>query len=158
MRAAWGVVAALGAVEIGLSWLSWDRARQEHVVYVLTPMVDVVPGGAPLTGEEAARLGPALRTQADARDMQSAFAWLGSTLSLDDLLRGVESLEASPHPLAPEQREAARAVLEAARADHAEIVKLQRDILADEAAIGADVAAVLALLPPEEQGRLRGPR
>lgn len=158
MRSAWGLVAGLVGLEVVLSWLSWDRARQEHVVYVLTPMVDVVPGGAPLSAEEALRLGPALRTQVDARDMQSAFAWLGSTLSLDDLMRGVESLEASPHPMDADQRAAARALLDGARAEHAELRQLQRDILADEAAISADVAAVLALLPEDQRARVRGGR
>ena len=33
------------------------------------------------------------RSQVDARDIQQAYARMGSTISLDDLLRGVESLD-----------------------------------------------------------------
>jgi hypothetical protein len=158
MRAPWVVLAVLAIAEVALAWQSWDQARREHVVYVMTPMVDVVPGGAPLTGEEATALSASLRTQVDARDMQSAYAWLGSTLSLDDLLRGVELLDTSDHPLDPIQRERVRLVLTGAQAQHEEILTVQRDILADEAAIDADVAAVLALLPPDVAARVRGGR
>lgn len=158
MRAAWMLVAGLVLAEVGVSWVGWDDARREHVVYVATPLVDVVPGGAPLSQAEATALGADLRHQVDARDMQSAYAWLGSTLSLDDLLRGVESLQTSEHPLDPGQRERVRGILEAARAQHQEILGVQRDILQAEASIGADVATVMAGLPPEVAAKVGGGR
>ena len=158
MRPVSALVSLLVLAEVGLSWVGWDDARREHVVYVLTPMVDVVPGGAPISGDEAGALAAGLRNQVDARDMQTAYAWLGSTLSLDDLIRGVESLERSDHPLDAGQRARVRAILDAAQAQHQEIVTVQAEILRSEASIGADVAAVVAALPPDVGARVTGGR
>lgn len=155
MRGPWLVVGVLALVEVGLAWATWDRARRDHVVYVMTPMVDVVPAGAPLSGDETNALTSSLRTQVDARDMQSAYAWLGSTLSLDDLVRGVALLDGSDHPLTADQRARAHDVLTRAKAQHDEIIGVQRDILREEATIGVEVAAVTAQLPPEVAARLQ---
>ncbi len=157
-RAVWPLVALLVLAEIALSWVAWDDARGEHVVYVLTPMVDVVPSGAPLSADEAGRLSGSLRTQVDARDMQTAYAWLGSTLSLDDLLRGVASLAQSDHPLDVGQRARVAVILDAAQAQHREIVEVQGNILAAEAGIGQDVAGILAALPPDVAARIAAGR
>ena len=158
MRSAWIMVTLLVLAEVLLSWVAWDDARKEHVVYVATPLVDVVPGGAPLSQAEATALTADLRHQVDARDMQTAYAWLGSTLNLDDLLRGVASLETSEHPLDAGQRERVRLILDAAKAQHQEILAVQRDILQAESNIGTDVATVVASLPPDVAARVAGGR
>lgn len=88
--------------------------------------------------------------------MQSAYARLGSTMALDDLLRGVEGLEAAGVPLQGAALERVQEVLTRAQADHAEILKVQSGILDEEAEIGRGVAAVLASLPEETRARLAG--
>lgn len=123
----------LALANLGAGLAAWRASTEVHTVYVLTPMVDVVPGGAPLGAVEAEALQKGLRNQVDARDMQTAYARLGSTLSLDDLLRGVEALDAAGVPLDAAQEAALRPVLEGARADHGRIQQVQREILDEEA-------------------------
>ncbi|MDP2314489.1 MAG: hypothetical protein Q8P41_16420 [Pseudomonadota bacterium] len=150
---AWGVVVALVLAQIGLAEGVARRAGERSVTYVFTPMVDVVPGGVPLTAGEASDLAAQARNQVDARDIQKAYGRLGSTISLDDLLRGVEGLEASG-ALSDEQRERVRAVLTDAQADHAAVVAVQEEILALEAVVSTQVEALLAALPPETRARV----
>lgn len=123
----------LAVANLGVGLAAWRASTEVHTVYVLTPMVDVVPGGAPLGAVEAEALQKGLRNQVDARDMQRAYARLGSTLSLDDLLRGVEALDAAGVPLDAAQEAELRAVLDGARADHTRIQQVQREILDEEA-------------------------
>lgn len=149
----WALAALLVVAQAALGYLAWERARVQHTTYVFTPMVDVVPGGAPLTAGEAEALAVDVRNQVDARDMQSAYARLGATLSLDDLLRGVEALDAEGR-LTEADRARVRAVLEAARTQHRDAVDVQRRILDAEAAIADEVAATLALLPPDVRARV----
>ena len=102
----WPLVAVLAVVQFVLSVAVLRTGLPAGVTYVFTPMVDVVPGGAPLTAGEAAQVGQDLRTQVDARDIQQAYARMGSTMSLDDLLRGVEGLPGAGVPLdAAQQRQ-----------------------------------------------------
>jgi hypothetical protein len=115
------------------------------VTYVFTPMVDVVPGGAPLSAGEAARVAEDLRTQVDARDIQQAYARMGSTMSLDDLLRGVENLPAAGVPLDATQTRAVGDVLLRARADHDDMRAVQSEILDLERSLEARVARIRGL-------------
>lgn len=151
----WTLAAGLALLQGALGVAAVLRARQEHTTYVLTPLVDVVPGGAPLGAVEAAQLTKDLRHNAEARDMQLAYARLGSTLSLDDLLRGVEALDAAGVPLQGAQAAAVRETLSRAKQDHADIVKVQADILDTEAKLGAKVDTILARLPPETRARVQ---
>lgn len=150
----WILAAGLALLQGALGVAAVLRARQQHTVYVLTPLVDVVPGGAPLGAVEAAQLTQGLRHTPEARDMQLAYARLGSTLSLDDLLRGVEALDAAGVPLQGSQAGAVRGVLSRAKQDHADIIKVQADILDTEAKVGAKVDAIVARLPPETRARV----
>jgi hypothetical protein len=120
----------------------------------VTPLVDVVPGGVPLGAAEASALVGDVRHQVDARDMQSAYARLGSTMALDDLLRGVEGLDAAGHPLTGAAADHVRDVLTQAKADHADIVRVQAGILDAEAELAGQVAGVMAALPADTQARL----
>lgn len=142
--------------QVGLGVAVWRSASQEHTIYVMTPMVDVVPGGNPLDREEAQALVADVRHQADARDMQSAYAWLGSTLSLDDLLRGVESLDAAGAPLTAAQAVEVKAILDRAAQDHARIRQVQVEALDAELQIQTEIAAIADLLPEEQAQRVRG--
>lgn len=143
----------LAVGQVGVGALAWSRARTAHTTYVFTPMTDVVPGGAPLSAGEAQALAVDVRHQLDARDMQTAYARMGATMSLNDLLRGVEVLE-QEGKLAPEQRVRLDAILTAARADHQAAVDVQREILDLEAKIGGSTGQILAGLPPEVRARV----
>lgn len=138
-----GLALALGLGHLG--WAAWDLAHPPRppTTYVFTPLVDVWPGGPALSADEGQALGTALRGGIDAREMSQAFAQLGSTLSLAELLVGVEALEREGR-LTPSQREELAAVLSAARADHAALVQVQREILDIEARIARRVAVVRA--------------
>ncbi len=154
--APWLVVAVLALVQAGLAWATWGRARGTGVTWVFTPLIDVVPGGVPLDAAEAEAVLATARHQVDAREVQRAFGRMGSVLSLDELLRGVEGLEAAGRPLAPDQRRRVRAVLDAAAADHARMIEVQARILDLEARIGAEVDTTLAALPPDVRARAAG--
>lgn len=152
----WAIV-VLAVSQLGLSVALWSRTEKNHTVYVLMPMVDVVPGGNPLDRTGAEALVADVRRQADARDMQTAYAWLGSTLSLDDLLRGVEGLT-----LSAEQSARIAAILDAARSDHARIREVQGQVLAEEANIRRAIDALARGMPAptatELQALLAGPQ
>lgn len=145
----WAAAAALVVLQLGLGAVAWNRLQREHTVYVFTPMVDVVPGGAPLSGVEADALAAGVQRQVDARDMQVAYARLGSTLSLDDLLRGVEGLDAAGAPLTEAQKQRVAAILDAARADHDAVRRVQGEILDLEAELSRETKGALDALPPE---------
>ncbi|MBN1337197.1 MAG: hypothetical protein JXB39_14655 [Deltaproteobacteria bacterium] len=155
--APWILVAGLALVQAGLSWAAWSRARGSGITYVFTPLLEVVPGGTPLGAIEAEALMTDARHQVDARDVQRAYGRLGSTLSLDELLRGVETLDAQGR-LSGAQRERIRAVLDGAAADHARMIEVQERILDLEARIGTGVASVHALLPDEIRAHVAGGR
>lgn len=148
MTGPWPWVAGVALLQAALGVALWMDARREHTVYVLSPMPTVLPGAAPVDAVEAEALFDAARHRVDARDMQRAYARLGSTLSVDDLARGVEALETGPHPLTPAQREAARAILETATADRRALLATQAKILDLEAELDRVVAEVQPLLPP----------
>ncbi|MFZ5480903.1 MAG: hypothetical protein ACOZNI_29350 [Myxococcota bacterium] len=132
MRALHVAALALAAANLALAGAGWARARP--VTYVFTPLVDVVPGA--LDGAEAAALQAGAKHHVDARDMRDAYARLGSTLNLADLLAGVESLE----DLSQAQRARLAAILDGARADHAAVVEVQREILDLERRLDAQAA------------------
>lgn len=116
-----------------------------RTTYVLTPLVDVVPGTVHLSEEEGQALRLDLREQAEARDMQQAYAWLGATLSFDDLLR---LLEASPDSLDEDRRAELSRILEGARADRQELLQVQRRILELEGRLAGEAAALRGRLEP----------
>jgi len=150
-----GIAAVLAVSQVGLAFAVWKQASQNHTIYVMNPMVDVVPGGNPLDRSEAEALVADVRHQADARDMQSAYAWLGSTLSLDGLLRGVEALDAAGAPLDPAQALKVRAILDGAASEHARIRDVQAEALDAEAQIQTEIEAIAVLLPPDQADRVR---
>lgn len=142
LRSPWPYVLALALLQCGLAlWLLWMGAPN-GVTYVFTPMVDVVPGGPPLSATEAAALQHDLRTQIDARDIQKAYARLGSTMRLDDLVVGIDGLAAAGVPLDADRQARVAGILARAREDHAALRSVQSEILTLEARIAGNVAAL----------------
>ena len=134
----WYIAAVLLAIHLGLTALLLSRDRP--VTYVFTPLVDAVPGR--VSAEEGALLQAGAKHAAEARDIQRAYARLGSTFSLDDLLRGVEGLG----DLSPEQRAEVERILLAARADHAEVLSVQRELLVLEPQMQGQIGRINAAL------------
>lgn len=156
MNRAWWPVVVLAVGLAVLSTVTTLRADQRRTTYVFTPLVDVVPGGAPLTGVEASDLAADAKNKVDARDIQQAFARMGSNISLNDLLEGVEGLERTDTPLDEGQRAKIRAILQKARSDHQAVYQVQGEILTLEAEIDREVAEILAALSPEQRARVEG--
>ena len=154
-RGPWSAVVCLALAQVVLAQVATERARARAITYVFTPLVDVVPGGVPLSAGEATPLAAEARNQVDARDIQQAYARLGSTLSLDDLLRGVESLDGTDDALEAGQRVRVRTILDRAKADHAAVLAVQDEILRGEAALTQLVHELLAALPPEARSRVQ---
>lgn len=139
--------------------VGWTAALADRgLTYVFTPLVDVQPESALLTEDDALRIREDLRHQIDARDMQQAYARLGSTLSLDDLAEGVAALDEAGQPLDARQRHRITKILEEARAGHHDLFAVQVEILDLEAQLAAELAATLAALPPETQAALESRR
>jgi hypothetical protein len=138
----WPFVAVLAVGVLPASMALTQAGLPTGVTYVFTPMVDVIPGGSPLGAAEAEAVQQDLRTQVDARDVQRAYARLGSTMSLDDLLRGVESLPQAGVPLAPAQARSIGETLARARQQHAELRAVQKEILDLEARLASETSAL----------------
>lgn len=155
-RPPWIVVALLGTVHLALSTGVAARSARSPT-YVFTPLVDVVPGGAPLTGEEASLLKADAKNQVDARDIQKAYARMGSNVSLNDLLDGFGYIEPT---LSAGQRTTIAGILTAAQEQHRAVYAVQGEILTLEADIDRQVTSILATLPPEARARVeaRGKR
>jgi hypothetical protein len=150
-RSPWGVVTALALAQVALAWAAQSQVAPGGRTYVFTPLVDVVPGGVPLTAGEAGDLAAEAKNQVDARDIQKAFARLGSNMSLDDLLRGVETLD----DLTPRQKQRIAAILDDAKQKHADDFKVQQEILDLEAQLSRQEDDILAALPEDQRQRVQ---
>jgi hypothetical protein len=158
MRSPTPLLAVLAAAQLVLSALVLRAGIPAGITYVFTPMVDVVPGGAPLSAGEAARVAEDLRTQVDARDIQQAYARMGSTMSLDDLLRGVEGLPDAGVPLDAGHAQAVGDLLRQARTDHDAMRSVQAEILDLERDINARVARIRTMREGGAAPPAGGPR
>jgi hypothetical protein len=108
-------------------------------VYVMTPMIDILPEGNPINESEKQRLLSELRYQSEARDMQKAYAYLGSTLSLHDLLRGIEAIDDSQFPLSNSQRNQVVVKLDSVQEKHRELLHIQQELIELEGEISGRV-------------------
>lgn len=131
-----------------LGLAAWSRSEAAPETYVLTPYVEVVPGAAPLGATDAAALAAELRGPIDARDIQRGYAWMGSTLSLTDLIDGINGLDAAGLPLTGGQRAELADQLAGLRADHAAMVAVQTEILDRERALDEAIEAARQALGP----------
>jgi hypothetical protein len=134
MRAPHVALVGLAVANLALAGATWSRARP--VTYVFTPLVDVTAGA--LDGPEAAALTADVKHEVDARDMQGAYARMGSTMSFDDLLRGIDELD----DLTPAQKNRLVGILGRTGADREALIAVQREILDLESAIARQVAEI----------------
>ena len=106
-------------------WLSGAPTKQ----FVLTPFYQVVPKGSVWTTEELAEIQSEMPNALEARDMHKAYARLGSTLSIDDVLRGIDALEQSQFPLTETQHRSLQTAIAELTSDHQEMQKIQRELI-----------------------------
>ena len=106
-------------------WLSGVPTKQ----FVLTPFYQVVPKGSVWTTEELTEIQSEMPNALEARDMHKAYARLGSTLSIDDVLRGIDALEQSKFPLTQPQRTQIQTAIAELTSDHQEMQKIQRELI-----------------------------
>ncbi len=165
-RVALGLALLLSVAHLALAVVQRPAAQ----TVVLTPFI--YAEGPPLSAEEGVALA-ARRGAADARDIADGYSTLGSTLSLAELLAGVEGLS-GPQALDAGQQAAVGEILAAARAQHAELVDVQTQTLDLEAAIADRVQRIEARrrgrpvaapppsapspTPPPSPGAADGPR
>ena len=106
-------------------WFSGAPTKQ----FVLTPFYQVVPKGSVWTVEELSEIQAEMPSALEARDMHKAYARLGSTLSIDDVLRGIDALEHSQFPLTQAQHHSLQTAISELTSDHQEMQKTQRELI-----------------------------
>jgi hypothetical protein len=116
--------------------------------YVLTPLVDIIPEGPGLSPAETESLLQELRHQPEARDMQKAYARMGSTLSLHDLLRGIGQLDMSDSPLSKRQDKSLEGLLQQALERHKRLRDVQNKILEVERSLDQQLKEIKQLENP----------
>ena len=105
--------------------------------YVLTPLFQVVPDGSRWTEAEFAALQQRYPVALEARDMASGYAHLGSTLNVDDLLRGIASLQTSPYLLSAKQSEVLTEKINVLQSDRRQIREVQAELIQLENGLAA---------------------
>ena len=122
----------------------WNAVDPVHrgTMLVLTPMIDVVPSALALSREERLRLDEEFAQYSravESRDVAHAFAVLGSTLSIHDLVRGIALIEDSPQPLSPQQRELTQRKLQRLLPAHRQVLSTQQQLIELEDQISAEL-------------------
>lgn len=125
----------------------WANNHHVSTVYVLTPFVDVIPESVQLSTEESNLL-QQLPTQAEARSMQQAYARLGSTLSVHDILRGIDALEHSSYPLRAGQKNILLPKLLEFQEKHRRIQEVQRELIQLEYSLRTDTENIRKDIQP----------
>ena len=97
--------------------------------YVLTPFMKVVPENTEWTMQELEKMQSQIPAALEARDMAGGYSHLGSTLSIDDVLRGLDSLDKSTTPLTDVQREQIAQEVSLFTSKHKEIRDVQKELL-----------------------------
>ena len=106
----------------------WFSERQtQH--FVLTPFYQVVPKGSVWTIDELAKVQAEMPSALEARDMHKAYARLGSTLSIDDVLKGVDGLEDSTVRLTEVQHAQIQEAISNLQTDHQKMRQVQRELI-----------------------------
>lgn len=122
-------VVALAAVNGLLAGWIATVSEPSTKQFVLTPLYQVVPKGSTWTTEELAEIKAEMPNALEARDMQKAYARLGSTLTVDDVLKGIDALSDSSVPLSPEQQDHVKSKIAELRVDHTNMVEVQRELI-----------------------------
>jgi hypothetical protein len=148
----WGGVCLCLVAHTALAFASWRSAAPE--TYVLTPYVEVVPGAAPLDKASADRLREELSGPVDARNIKHGYAWIGSTLSLQDLVSGIADLEHAGLPLTSDQRGSIAPLIDSTRATYGQMIAVQDEILVGEARLDEALRGIKDALPTEQRARV----
>ena len=122
-------VAILMSVNLLLAIVLAIFTERQSKRFVLTPIYQVVPKGSVWTAEELAEINAEMPNALEARDMQKAYASLGSTLTVDDVIKGVDALSRSNHPLSQEQKQDIQRQISDLRGRHQEMVQVQRELI-----------------------------
>lgn len=120
----------------------WVLPKAE-TIFVLTPMIDVLPMELPLTNSEKDKLKQNLGFQPESRGLEEAYGYMGATLSFHDLLRGIQFLETSEVPLSKWQRESIQSKLKTMQADHHRLQQIQKELIGKE----KELSRILKQLP-----------
>ena len=121
-------VALLGLNVLLAMCVYWfSESPTQH--FVLTPFYQVVPRGSVWTTEELAMIQAEMPSALEARDMHKAYARLGSTLSIDDVLKGIDGLEGSTVPLTEVQHAQIQEAIANLQADHQKMRQVQRELI-----------------------------
>ena len=137
----------------GLVWLVlsanllialWNAINPVHrgTMLVLTPMVDVVPNALALTPAERRRLDASFAEYDRAlqsQDVAQAFAILGASLTIHDLVRGIALIEDSPLPLSTEQRSRVKTKLEDIGPANQTLLDVQKRLILLEEEIASEL-------------------
>ena len=123
-----GVVLLVG-VNLVLAIVSAFFAEKQSKRFVLTPIYQVVPEGSVWTVEELAEINAEMPNELEARDMKKAYASLGSTLTVDDVIKGIDALSRSEYPLTQTQEQSIRSKITALDMSHKEMVQVQRELI-----------------------------
>ena len=97
--------------------------------YVLTPFYQTVPEGSTWTVAEVEALGGEMPNALEARDMANGYARLGSTLSVDDVIKGIDGLAQSDYPLSPSQQSEIQQEIQRLIEERRQIMIVQQDLL-----------------------------
>ena len=106
-------------------WFSGIPTKQ----FVLTPFYQVVPKGSVWTVEELSEIQAEMPSALEARDMHKAYGRLGSTLSIDDVLRGIDALEHSQFPLTQAQHHSLQKMISDVQSDHQQMRQVQGELI-----------------------------
>ena len=104
-------------------------AVKESKRFVLTPIYQVVPKGSVWTTDELTEINAEMPNALEARDMDKAYASLGSTLTVDDVIKGIDALSTSKYPLSQSQEEFVRTEITSLKERHKEMVQIQRELI-----------------------------
>ena len=115
-------------VMLSMIWVVYHKPPSS-TQYVLTPFYQTVPEGSTWTAAEVEALGGEMPNALEARDMANGYARLGSTLSVDDVIKGIDGLAGSDYPLSSSQQSEIQQEIQRLIDDRRQIMIVQQDLL-----------------------------
>ena len=123
------VIIALAVFNFVLAVSIATLSKPSTTQFVLTPLYQVVPKGSVWTTEELAEIKAEMPNALEARDMQKAYARLGSTLTVDDVIKGIDALSDTPIYLSPDQQAHIKTQIAELKDDHKTMIEVQRELI-----------------------------
>ena len=127
-----GLIALLILVNLLIGVYNILALPKAETIFVLTPMIDVLPMELPLTSSEKDKLQENVGFQPESRGLEKVYAYMGATLSFHDLLRGIQFLEGSEIPLSKRQKQIIQTKLKTMEAEHHRLQQVQKELIAKE--------------------------